>query len=181
MGTVNDALLVVDVVNDFCHDDGDQLLASFTVRQPRLRERLASARGTIPVIYANDDWGRFDADAPSLVREAIEHGRAGQLVAEVAPQEGDRIVLKPRYSAFDATPLEILLRQLKTERLLLAGMATERCVTQTAIAARELGFLVTVLTDACAAVDEELERLSLEYLERVVGVRRDDGPAPWMR
>lgn len=175
---MNDALLLVDVLNHFRHDDGDRLLASFTVRQPRLRERIAAARGTIPVIYANDDWGRFDADAPSLVRDAVEHGRAGRLVAQVAPRGGDRIVLKPRYSAFDSTPLEILLRELEIERLLLAGMATELCVTQTAIAARELGFLVTVLTDACASVDDELERISLEYLERAVGVRLDNGPPP---
>lgn len=172
---MKDALLLVDVVNDFRHEDADQLLASFTLRQPRLRERLSAARGAIPVVYANDDWGRFDADAPSLVKSAVEHGRAGQLVAQVAPQAGDRIILKPRYSAFDSTPLEILLRKLQIERLLLAGMATERCVTQTAIAARELGFLVTVLTDACASVDRELERLSLEYLERAVGVRLDNG------
>lgn len=45
------------------------------------------------------------------------------------------------------------------------------CVVQTAIAARELGFLVTVLAGACATVDDRIERLSLEYVERVVGVR----------
>lgn len=55
-------------------------------------------------------------------------------------------------------------------------MATERCVTQTAIAARELGFKVTVMADACACVDARLERVALEYLRDVVGVRLDGRP-----
>lgn len=128
----------------------------------------------MPVVYANDDWGRWDGDAPGLVRDAIENGLGGELVAEIAPVAGDHVVLKPRYSAFDSTPLDILLRGLEVERLLLAGMATEMCVTQTAIAARELGYKVTVLSGACACVDERLEAVALEYLREIVGVRLED-------
>ena len=168
---VRDALLLVDLVNDFRHDDGDALLASFVARQPRLVEVLERARGSIPVVYANDDWGRWDGNAPGMVRDAITEGLGGALVAAIAPREGERIVLKPRYSAFDSTPLEILLESLEIERILLAGMATEMCVTQTAIAGRELGYKVTVLADACACVDEQREAIALEYLGDVVGVR----------
>lgn len=166
---MKDALLLVDVINDFRHEDGDALLASFRRRHGQLRDQLERARGSIPIVYANDDWGRFDGDAPRLVRDAVEHGAGGELVAEIQPQPGDHVILKPRYSAFDSTPLEILLRSLEVERILLAGMATERCVTQTAIAARELDFKVTVLADACACVDERLEALALEYLRVIAG------------
>jgi nicotinamidase-related amidase len=168
---MRDVLLLVDVINDFLHEDGEALLASFRVRHDRLRTELERARGSIPVIYANDDWGRWDGNAPALVRHAIEKGLGGDLVAKVAPQPGDHLVLKPRYSAFDSTPLEILLRQLEAERLLLAGAATEMCVAQTAIAARELDFKVTVLADACACVDERNEGIALDYLAAVAGVR----------
>jgi nicotinamidase-related amidase len=167
---MNDALLLVDVVNDFEHEDGDALLASFRERQPRLVAALEDARRAIPVVYANDGWGRWDGDAPRMVRDAVQHGLGGELVSAIAPREGEAFVLKPRYSAFDSTPLEILLESLETERILLAGMATEMCVAQTAIAARELGYKVTVLADACACVDERLERIALEYLRAVVGV-----------
>jgi nicotinamidase-related amidase len=104
------------------------------------------------------------------VRQALE-GRGAELVEPVAPQDGDSFVVKPRYSAFDHTPLELILRDLEVERLLLAGASTEGCVAQTAIDARELGFKVTVLADACATVDERIERVALEYLEAVAGVR----------
>jgi nicotinamidase-related amidase len=93
----------------------------------------------------------------------------------VAPREGEALILKPRYSAFDLTPLSLLLEQLGAERLVMAGTATEMCVAQSAIDARELGYKVTVLTDACASVDREMAGTALAYLERVVGVRLEAG------
>jgi nicotinamidase-related amidase len=176
---VKDVLLLVDVVNDFQHDDGEALLRTFRARHEGLVAALDHARASgISVVYANDDWGRWDGNAPKLVRDAIEHGPAGGLIAAVQPQEGDRFILKRRYSAFDSTPLAILLEELGIERILLAGMATEMCVAQTAIAAREQGYKVTVLADACAYVDADDERIALAYLERVAGARIARSPAP---
>jgi nicotinamidase-related amidase len=167
---MKDALLLVDVIQHFRHADGERLLESFRERLPGLREALAAARDRgVPVVYANDNDGIWDGDAPALVRRAIEEGRGGDLVAAIRPQPGDRFVTKPRYSAFDVTPLELILRGLEVERLLLAGAATEMCVAQTAIQGRELGFKVTVLAEACATTDPELEQVALTYLERVVG------------
>ena len=123
----------------------------------------------MPVLYANDNFGVWDGDSSRLVRQALE-GRGGELVAAIAPQDGDRFVVKPRYSAFDHTPLVLILRSLEVERLLLAGASTEGCVAQTAIDARELGFKVSLLADACATVDERIERIVHDYLEAVVGV-----------
>jgi nicotinamidase-related amidase len=172
---LRDALLLVDVINDFRHEDGEALLASFRARHAGLVAVIARARDAgVPVVYANDNWERWDSDAPGLVRRAIEQGRAGDLVETVRPRAGDHFAFKPRYSAFDSTPLEILLRELEIDRILLAGTATEMCVAQTAIAAREPGFLVTVLAPACACVDETSERVALDYLERVVGARLED-------
>ena len=162
----------MDVVNDFRHAEGEQLLVSFRERHDGLVAALEAARAAgIPVIYANDDAGVWDGDAPRLVRKAVEDGRGGELVAAIAPREGDRFVVKPRYSAFDHTPLGIILRELEVERVLIAGTATEACVVQTAIDAREKGLKVSVLTDACATNDKRLERIALEYLEEVVGAR----------
>jgi nicotinamidase-related amidase len=167
---MRDVLLVVDVLNDFEHEDGEALLASFRRSQPTLAAALTAARNAgVPVIYANDNHGVWDGDGPALVRRALA-GRGGDLVRDVAPRDGDRFVVKPRYSAFDHTPLEQMLRELDAERILLAGMATEMCVAQTAIAARERDLKVTVLVDACAAIDAENAQVALDYLERVVGV-----------
>jgi nicotinamidase-related amidase len=99
------ALLLVDVINGFDHADGDALLASFRARHRSLVAALDLARAAaLPVVYANDSWGAWDGDAPKLVREAIA-ARGGEHVAVVAPRVGDSFVVKPRYSAFDHTPL----------------------------------------------------------------------------
>ena len=174
---MRDALLLVDVINTFDHEDGRQLLESFRARHQGLLHALERARQDgLPVVYANDNVGVWDGDARGLVERAL-NGPGGELVEAIAPREGDLFVIKPRYSAFDHTPLELLLRELEVERLLLAGTATEMCVVQTAIAARERGFKVSVLVDACATVDERMERISLDYVENVVGARLERAAA----
>jgi len=175
---MRDCLLLVDVFNDFAHKDGARLLASFESRLPALRNLLNTARlAQIPVIYANDSADVFDGDAGAIVERA-RSGGAGSAAAEIQPVPGDRFVVKPRYSAFDSTPLALILEQLEVERILLAGSSTEGCVAQTAIAAREHGYKVTVVPAACATVAHELEQIALAYLTRVVGVVADDSPIP---
>jgi nicotinamidase-related amidase len=169
---MREILLVVDVVNDFDHEDADALLASFRARLSAMVDALDQARASrLPVVYANDPANGWDGDAPGLVRHAIEKGAGGDVVAALAPAPGDRFIFKPRYSAFDHTPLEPILRSEGVERILLAGATVEGCVVQTAIDARELGFQVTIITEACATVDEQLEEIALAYATRVGGVR----------
>jgi nicotinamidase-related amidase len=169
---VRDALVVVDVLTDFDHPDGARLRESFRARQPALREAIDDARRTgTPVIYVNDSHGSWSYDVPAEVRRVIEACGEPELMAAVAPQPGDLFMRKPRYSAFDHTALELVLRDSGVERVLLAGAATEMCIVQTAIDARELGLKVTILADACATVDPELEAVALTYAERVAGAR----------
>jgi nicotinamidase-related amidase len=169
---VTAALLLVDVIKDFLHEDGDRLLESYRERHEALLNVIREARAAgLSVVYANDNGGSWDSDAPALVRRAVEEGKAGELVAAVAPRPGDTVVLKPRYSAFDATPLQSILREdLDADALVVAGTATEMCVFQTVTDAVRLGFDVSIRAEACATVDEEDERLALDYLRGVLGV-----------
>lgn len=169
----SDALLLVDVFDDFGHEDGPALLRSFRVAQPQMVQALEDARAAdVPVVFANDTKGWWHGDRYLLLERALR-GPAGPLVRPLAPTGDDRFVVKPRYSAFDLTPLELILDGLGSTRILLAGATTEMCVTQTAIAARERGLQVTLLLDACAHIDAEDARIAVAYLERVVGVRLD--------
>ncbi len=166
-----DALLVIDVLNDFRHEDAGALLASFRERADDLEAAIEAGRESgVPVVYVNDDRDRWDADAPALAREAVE-GPGGDVVRRLAPREGDAVILKHRYSAFDHTALDLFLEVRSVERVLLVGAATEGCVVQTALDAREHGLKATILADACATADPELERVALRYAEDVGGVR----------
>jgi nicotinamidase-related amidase len=159
------------VFNDFRHEDGDRLLASFRARSKGFSQALSSARevGT-PVCFANDSSGKWDGDSAALVRRALS-GPAGDLLELMKPRPGEAFLVKPRYSAFDLTPLQLVLEEYQTERIVLMGMATEMCVAQTAIDARERGYKVTLLTDACATVSELGESVALEYLSIVTGTK----------
>jgi nicotinamidase-related amidase len=87
------------------------------------------------------------------------------------PHEDDAFFFKDRYSAFDHTALAVLLEELETDRLMIAGSTFEGCVTQTSIDARELGLKVTVDEAACPRIDPSSAAAASAYLERVVGVR----------
>jgi nicotinamidase-related amidase len=162
---------VVDVLADFDHEDAAALLASFCERGARMADAIAGARASdVPVVYVNDDRDRWDSDAPALAREAVG-GAAGDVARPLLPQPGDSVLLKHRYSAFDHTALELLLDSLRVERVLIIGTATEGCVVQTAIDAREQGLKATILADACATTDPALEETALRYAEDVGGIR----------
>jgi nicotinamidase-related amidase len=160
---MQDALLVIDALNDFRHRGGGRLLASFRARLAGFVAALDHARtNDMAVVYVNDNYGDWSGDRASLVARAV--------LSEIAPRADEPLIFKPRYSAFDHTPLELLLRELGVERLLLGGGSTEGCVVQSGIDARELGFKVTILTAACATVDEEREEIALRYAESVAGI-----------
>jgi nicotinamidase-related amidase len=167
---MSDCLLVVDLFSDFEHEDGHRLLASLRERRGAMRRALSSTRAlSRPVVFANDTRGVWDGDVRSLLAHAFE-GPGGPILAELAPASGEAFVVKPRYSAFDLTPLPLILEELEIEQLSIMGMATEMCVTQTAIDARERGYEVSVIADACASVSEENAAVALDYLDRVLGV-----------
>jgi nicotinamidase-related amidase len=167
---VRDVLLLIDILSPFDHQDGERLAAAFREAAPALEAALEAARARdIPVVYVNDAAGHWDGDGQALIRRA-EEGLAGGEVARVMPRDGEALLVKPRYSAFDLTALPYVLEQLGAERLLMAGTATEMCITQSAIDARELGYKVTVLADACASVDDRLADIALDYLQEVGGV-----------
>ena len=166
-----DALLVLDVLNAFDHEDAEPLLASFRERGARTAGVLGAARRAgIPVIYVNDDRDRWDSDAPALAREAAD-GPGGNVIRELLPRPGDHVLLKHRYSAFDHTALDLLLEAKSVERVVVVGAATEGCVVQTALDAREHGLKATILAEACATTDPELEETALRYAEDVGGIR----------
>jgi nicotinamidase-related amidase len=170
MGAVSRALLLVDVLKDFEHEDGDRLLADFREHHGALVRALAKARAAGRLVaYANDAPESEDASAEEIVRRAVE-GRAGELVRDLVPAPDELFVVKAGYSGFHGTDLDERLRGRGATAFDLAGTATEMCVFQTATDAVRLDFEVTVLANACASVDHRHAALALEYLEQVLGI-----------
>ena len=80
----------------------------------------------------------------------------------MAPREGDVVVVKKRVSAFAGSDLDVVLRALEVDSLVLTGIATSGVVLSTLRQAADLDFGLTVLRDACADADEEVHRVLLD-------------------
>ena len=127
------ALLLIDVINDFDFPEGDQLLKhARPMARVLLRLKRRAQKAGVPVIYVNDNFGRWKSDFRRIVDYCARHGRGGDIVKLLRPEEDDYFVLKPKHSGFFSTTLETLLRYLETQTLILTGIAGNFCVLFTA-------------------------------------------------
>jgi nicotinamidase-related amidase len=164
------ALLLIDVINDLDFPEGDQLLrhALPMARQIATLKRRARAEG-IPVIYVNDNFGRWRSDFSAQVEHCLEDGVCGKPVAELLrPEKDDYFVLKPKHSGFFSTTLETLLEYLGTRAVILTGMAANICVLFTANDAYMRDLHLAVPCDCVASNTEAENRHALEQMRKVL-------------
>ena len=84
---------------------------------------------------------------------------ASKIFASVESQPGDIIITKKRVSAFTGSDLEVVLRSMGIKHLLLSGIATSGVVLSTLREAADKDYAITVLSDCCADMDEEVHRV----------------------
>ncbi|HMN83707.1 MAG TPA: isochorismatase family cysteine hydrolase [Burkholderiaceae bacterium] len=166
------ALIIVDMISRWDFPGGTRLCAAAKAMAPRLarlRQRCKSRR--LPVIYANDNRGRWRSDFRELLQEAEQAGGAGAAIASLLRPDGDDyFVLKPAQSAFHATPLDVLLEFLGVHRLILTGVAGDQCVLASAMDARMRGFEVMVPGDAIASQTAARNRAAVRHFADVLGL-----------
>jgi len=164
------ALLVVDMLNAYDHENAVELATSAEAVVPVIAHLVGRARNEgVPAIYANDATatgdGRWTSSATDLVERAVQ-GQRPDLVEPIVPTEDDLFVAKVRHSIFYGTPLEYLLRQMDITRIVLTGQVTEQCVLYSALDAYVRHFDVTVVSDGVAHIDSQLGAAALEMMER---------------
>ena len=94
----------------------------------------------------------------------VLHEPASAVHPAVAPKDGDAIVVKRRVSAFSGSDLEILLRSLGVDTLVLMGLATSGVVLSTTRHAFDADYRILVLEDCCADPDAEVHRVLCEKI-----------------
>ena len=163
------ALILIDFINDLEFDSGQKLLkpAVRAAKAVAALRRKARTRG-IPVIYANDNFGRWRSDFRETVKHVLEDGVLGQPLAELLrPEHDDYFVLKTKHSAFYATTLELLLQYLGTKRVILTGISADMCVLLTAADAYRRDLEIHVPQDCTASISTAENRKALQYIARV--------------
>ena len=160
------ALLVIDMLNSYRHEDADPLADSVREIVEPLTDLIENARGRddVELIYVNDNYGDFSSTRDDIVRQALD-GAHPELVKPIVPDADSMYLEKVRHSAFYATPLDYLLTRLGTKRVIMAGQVTEQCVFYSALDAYVRHFDVIVPRDAVAHIDADLGKAALRMME----------------
>jgi nicotinamidase-related amidase len=160
------ALIVIDMLNPYQHDDADVLVESVETTIEPIRELLRRAEAEdVEVIYVNDNYSDWNSSQEKLAERALA-GRRSDLVEPVLPPDGASFVIKARHSIFYSTPLEYLLGQRECRHLVLCGQVTEQCILYSALDAYVRHFQVSIPRDAVAHIHEHLADAALEMMER---------------
>ena len=165
------ALVVIDMIEDFVRAGGALYCGpSIAKIVPVIQRELERARSTgEPIVYLKDDHLPDDAEFAQFPPHAIAGTRGAQIVPELAPQDGDVVIPKRRYSGFFGTDLDITLRERGVDTLRLVGDCTNICVLYTAADARNLGYAVEVVRDGVTSFDLEAHADALRELEQTLG------------
>ncbi len=160
------ALIVVDMLNRYEHDDAEPLMESVRDSLPAMRRLVDAARDSeIVTAYVNDNYGDWTANRASLSEDALA-GPHADLVEPIVPAEDVPFVIKARHSIFYETGTEYLLRQEGVRRVVLIGQVTEQCILYSALDAYVRHFEVAVAPDAVAHIHADLADAALRLMER---------------
>lgn len=164
------ALLLVDVINDFDFDEANELLQFALPMAHKLAELKGRARrARIPVIYVNDNFGRWRSDFKSLVEHCLrDECRGREVVERLTPDDDDYFVLKPKHSAFYSTSLDVLLHYLEAKTLIITGLATDICVLFTANDAYMRDYHLFVPEDCVAANTTLANEYALRQMREIL-------------
>jgi nicotinamidase-related amidase len=163
--TASSALVVIDMLNRYEHQDAEALMQSVRDVVPVMAALIGRAQeNDVPIIYVNDNHGDWSAGEDELCRQALS-GSNSALVEPVLPPPEAAFVTKARHSIFYETPLDYLLRSWRIERLVLTGQVTEQCVLYSALDAYVRQYHVTVPRDAVAAIHQDLAAAALGMME----------------
>lgn len=166
----NVALLLIDVINDLDFPEADQLLQHALPMARQLATfKQRAKRAEVPVIYVNDNFGRWRSDFNAQVEHSLQSDMPGRPIAErLRPVQDDYFILKPKHSGFFSTTLDTLLEYLRVKTLILTGIATNICVLFTANDAYMRDYHLVVPSDCVASNTEEENRNALEQIRKVL-------------
>ena len=163
------AILVVDMLNDFVYGALTCERGKAIVPATACLIKAARAAG-VPVIYCNDAHLKgIDRELKLWGDHAIAGTEGAAVIPELEPAEGDYIVPKRRYSGFFQTDLDILLKELGVQTVIMTGLHTHMCVRHTSADAYSLGYDVVVAKEATDSFTEEDYNAGLAYLKTCYG------------
>lgn len=120
--------------------------------------RWRSETGKVKVIQKAARWHNIEGSVQT------------QFMPEVQPLPGEHVVVKKRYSAFHNTDLDLLLRCLQINTLIVAGVNTNNCITATTIDGCVRDYGMIVVSDCVASsYGKHMHKIALDLIENTFG------------
>jgi nicotinamidase-related amidase len=166
------ALLIIDMISSWDFADAGKLARAAVAVAPRIGAlKRRCARAGVPAIYVNDNRGRWRSEFRELVRISVAESEIGARIAQsLMPGDDDYSVLKPKHSAFYATPLDLLLRHLRVQHLVVTGVASDQCILMSASEAKMRDYEVVVPGDCVAAQTAARNDRALRQLREALAI-----------
>ena len=161
------AIIIVDMLEDSFREPRNREREEEKIIQP-MKTFLERCRAlSIPVIFANDSFLKEDFIFKGKLKPYAIRGTAGeQVLHDLAPETGDVILPKRRFSAFFKTDLDQTLRAYGLDTVAIGGINTHVCVIATAVDAICHDFYTILLEDLCAAAKREQHESTLNNHRR---------------
>jgi nicotinamidase-related amidase len=173
------ALVIIDMINDLAYPGADPLVAAAqAITSTLLALREEADQLGLPVVYVNDNFDQWHSERSRIVDHCRRpEAPARHIVETMAPREGDYFVIKPQFSGFYATNLQVLLPKLGVDRLVLVGQAADICVLFTAADAHMRDYGLWVPSNAVAGEDAQRAAWALEIMKNSMAARTDPAHA----
>lgn len=158
------ALIIIDMIKGnepFFNEEHRKII-------PKIKHAIERFRKfSLPIIFANDSYLENDWLFKYMKKHAVRFTEGVEVIDELKPEKGDIVLEKRRFSAFFRTDLDITLRELGVDAVVLAGINTHVCVLATAFDAISNDFEVVLLSDCCASHSKEIHDFIVTKFKRL--------------
>lgn len=161
--------MIIDMQKDFCYRDGALYIGDHVkeIIEP-IRRVIEMSRGKIPIIYTQD-WHRYDDQEFKIwPKHCVQNTWGAEIIDEIYPSEKDYFIKKRRYSAFFETDLDLTLRELGINELIVCGVVTNVCVLHTVADGVMRGYSVSVLKDCTTALTQYDYEYGIRHMRDVL-------------
>lgn len=162
------AILVIDMLNDFIHEKGALVCPNGMKIVPNIQRLLTWIRGrkddSIQIVHIQEAHRKHDADFKVRPCHAVAGSWSSDFIEELKPLGDEYVVPKRRHSGFAYTDLDLYLREEKIDTVVVTGVWTNVCVRSTATDALARAYRVITLTDAVHSKTQEMHEYGLNDL-----------------
>ena len=178
----NTALVVIDMENAFIDPASPLCIKNAMTTVPSCGKVIEKARERkIPVFFVNRIYRKNGSDVEFTRYQSWYDGdrylapnSTGPLSIDVPvefkPKKGDYTIIKPRFSAFFQTELDLILRRLGTRTVILTGTTTPNCIRTSCYDGLSLDYNILIIEDCCSSNTDEIQRVNMEDMARVGAV-----------